>query len=180
MGWITIICSYYSAAWNYDRQVFCNHTTGFFPKQRVERKSKKARLLFIFSAWPTLASSPMDILILSLRKSLSLKVGMSFCLSLSLASLSTVEPEHGTEPMYLNPQYRRGCGSGSTFFEKLNPEPNLSEKRDSDPHWSQNSKDLEAQNRSLEGRGRSQWRPEGSQWSPGGSIDQWSRISIAL
>ena len=40
----------------------------------------------------TLASSPMDILILSLRKSLSLKVGMSFCRSLSLASLSTVEP----------------------------------------------------------------------------------------
>ncbi len=126
-------------------------TTLSLPQQCVERKLRKARFLIIFSVWPTLASSPMDILILSLRKSLSLKVGMSFCLSLSLASLSTVEPEHGFNSLLaqsisiLTHNFRRGYGSRSTFFEKLSPEPNLSEKRDPDPQWSQNSKDLEAQ-----------------------------------
>jgi hypothetical protein len=51
---------------------------------------------------------------------------------------------------------------------------------DPDPHLSQNSKALEAQNRAVENRGRSQWRPGGSNWSHGESIDQESQIAITL
>ncbi len=78
----------------------------------------------------------------------------------------------------------QGCGSGSAWisiiFESYSWIRIGVKKLDPDPHYSQNSKALEAQNRAVEGRGRSQWRPGGSKWSPGGFIDQWSQIPITL
>ncbi len=48
-------------------------------------------------------------------------------------------------------------GFGSAYFGKPDPYPHRNEKLDPDPHHSQNSGAVEAQNGAIEGHGRSQW-----------------------
>ncbi len=61
------------------------------------------------------------------------------------------------------------------YFGKLDRDLNKSQMPD--PHQTQYSGAVEAQNRAIKGRGRSQWRRGGSKWSRLGSVDQWSRFA---
>jgi hypothetical protein len=74
--------------------------------------------------------------------------------------------------------YRIRIRMDPLYFWKLDLDldPDFGEELFPDPHLSQNSEALEAEDSAGEGRGRSQWRPGGTKWSSGGSIDQWSQI----